>query len=287
MKKLALTTLTVLSCGMAYALPVFNPTEASLYTNGTWWSTSCCDPCDPCFSWCDAFSLRVGFYGDYVFQRNLERSNGHIVDSTTIFTNGGTLTLNICDWIDVWGMVGASKIKLHGDAALFATANPFSFIDLDFRSTVSWAVGARATIWECNNFGIGVEGQYFQTTPELGFIGDESGFVRNDAGGKTAGSTYGEWQAGLGASYTYSTGCPGTEFVPYIAVKWAGATFSLDNNTYVTHAANTYQLQNLTASKLWGYAVGVTATINHAFGVSVEGRWGDESAVSVDSQLRF
>ncbi len=54
-----------------YALPIGNPSEASLCTQGVFFGGSNCNTCDPCFCWFDAWSLRLGYYGDFVFNRNL------------------------------------------------------------------------------------------------------------------------------------------------------------------------------------------------------------------------
>ncbi len=73
MKKWIFCSLCLLSSGAVYALPVGNPAEASLLTNGIFFSPGVnCNPCDPCFSWFDIWSLKLGFYGDYVFNRHLK-----------------------------------------------------------------------------------------------------------------------------------------------------------------------------------------------------------------------
>lgn len=284
MKKLILMTLTVLSCGAAYALPIGNPSEASLYTTGLWWNDSCCQPCDPCFSWCDAFSVRIGFYGDYVFNRHMEVKNGNKsdIDDTEIFTNAGIVVLNICDWIDIFGTFGATDITIVTNSSSFSASTVVH--QLNFDTAWSWSVGGRATIWECDCFAIGVEGQYFSTSPDLDnsltYAAGTQVYFNNNNGAK-----YSEWQVGLGASYRWQTGCPGVAFVPYMGVKWAGSKLSLDNFTYTQYG--TQILSDLENKKLWGYAVGLTATVNNAVGVTVEGRFADEKAVYVTSQFRF
>lgn len=290
MKKLVLLVLTVLSCGAAYALPVGNPSEAGLYTNGLWWNNSCCAPCDPCFSWCDAFSVRVGFYGDYVFNRHMQiHSGGHDqsdINNTQIYTNAGLLVLNICDWIDIFTTLGASDFSIFTDGGSFSSNS--TMVQLDWATHWSWSVGGRATIWQCDCFSVGVEGQYFQSNPSLDSL------IRYDVGEITYfnannDTCYSEWQVGLGASYRWQTGCPGVAFIPYLAVKWAGSKFNIGDFrfTEVTAPSTVYTIRDLQSKKLWGYAVGLTATLCDAIGVTVEGRFADEKAVSVTSEFRF
>ncbi len=91
MKKIIFTILTILSCGGAYALPVGNPSDASLLYDGLIWEGHCADMCDPCVTWCDAFSVRIGFYGDYVFNRHMQVDT--IEDQSDIETRLGTLVV--------------------------------------------------------------------------------------------------------------------------------------------------------------------------------------------------
>ncbi len=286
MRKFILSALTMLLCGSAYALPVGNPTEASLYTNGVWWSRSSCDPCDPCGSWCDAFSVRLGFYGDYVFNRHLEvKSSSADIDRTQIFTNAGIVVLNVFDWIDIFGTFGATSITLSTDPEVFHSVTG-ELIGCVYSPEFSWSVGGRATLWECGCFGVGIEGQYFRTQPNLDRIYHDVNIFHPSTNN---GATYSEWQVGVGASYTFTTGCPGIAFIPYMGLKWAGSTFNMNTSSGGNTQANTnfYRFSDLEADKLWGYAVGLTAVVNEVVGATVEARFGDEKAVSATMQIRF
>ena len=48
-----------------------------------------------------------------------------------------------------------------------------------------------------------------------------------------------------------------------------------------------YTLNDLRSKKGWGYSVGMSLTLCDMIGVTVEGRWASEKAVSVNSQFRF
>lgn len=301
MKKLVATILTVLTCGAAYALPIGNPSEASLFLNGLCWDTPCCDPCDPCFSWCDAWSIRLGFYGDYVFNRHLEvddngdddfaDTRGADIDETSLFTNAGYIALNICDRVDIFSTLGASKLHIRTDASSFGLIGADSLeSELFFETRFSWSVGARATLWECDCFVLGIEGQYFRTTPNA------DSFLNYDTGAITYFDTeeinrhvkFHEWQVGVGISYRFATSCPTLALVPYAGVKWSWAKLTFNKDfTFVDDVGEPLTLQHFKAKKLWGYAVGMTFTLCDMIGVNVEGRWGDEKAVSVLAQFRF
>lgn len=286
MKKLFATVLTVLTCGAAYALPVGNPCEANLFTNGVFCESGCCDPCDPCFSWCDAWSLRVGFYGDYVFQRNLEL-DGHDerdINNTELYTNAAYLALNICDRVDVFTTLGATQLHLKLNSNAFGATSAVDS-ELFFKEDFSWSIGARATLWEYDSFCLGLEGQYFRTRPDIDyFTNDLDGSFNyfNDADAK-----YHEWQIGLGVSYRFATSCPTIAFVPYMGLKWSWSKLDSDNFAFATTNLGNLTIYDMESKKLWGYAVGMTFTLCDMVGVNVEGRFGDEAAIAVNGQFRF
>ena len=115
MKKLFATLLTVMACSAAHALPVGNPSDASLLCDGLLWEGHCGDPCDPCLSWSDAFSIRVGFYGDYVFNRHLKGDHRirKQIDHTKLITNAALITANFWDRFDVFTTLGATKLFME------------------------------------------------------------------------------------------------------------------------------------------------------------------------------
>lgn len=293
MKKLAATVLTFLAYGAVHALPVGNPSEASLFLKGAWWDSPCCNPCDPCFSWCDAWSLRIGYYGDFVFNRHMETDshiNGHHdLERTEMYTNAGYLALNICDRLDIFGTLGASVLHIRSDIQPWGVDVPMES-ELFFDDNFSWSVGGRATLWQCDCFAVGLEGQYFQTNPNLTAFFDygDGGLVSFDNDNNVI---YSEWQVGLGCSYRFGGFCsPGVSLVPYAAVKWSGSRLHFGNfafDTTVSGVHTTLTLPNLKNDKLWGYAVGMTLTVTQTVGVTVEARFADEQAVSCIGQFRF
>ncbi|MFN0064924.1 MAG: hypothetical protein ACKVOH_01670 [Chlamydiales bacterium] len=294
MKKLALLAISLMTCGMVHALPVGNPAEPALYTDGIFWegATACCDPCDPCASWCDWFSWRLGFYGDYVFNRHLEtKATGAFageVERTTISTNAGLITVGICDTVDLFATVGVSNLQLITNDKIFLVFDDFGKNgDILFSPKFSWSVGARWAIISCGNFALGLEGQYFQFSPNmdrwLTQANDDQSFTYFNT---NRGATYSEWQAGLGASYVIET-CGGVNVVPYAAFQAAGAKLKW-NTTHITiNGIDDYNMRQLKESKTWGWALGSTIMFNDAFGLGVEGRWANEKAVYVNGQVRF
>lgn len=288
MKRLVVTMLTVLTCGAAYALPVGNPSEASLLCDGLIWEGHCGDPCDPCLTWCDAFSFRVGFYGDYVFNRHLKvrndllipGNNGRKIEHAEIYTNAGYIAANLWDRIDVFTTLGATNAYLRTNDVIFNPATRNGVLEVETTTSFSWSVGGRATLWECGCTSLGIEGQYFRTKPRIRRITDFTGSAVGTQSvypDDSLSARYQEWQVGLGVSHRIHM------FVPYIAVKWAGCRTNV-LGSFETLPSDALSLRN---DKRWGYAVGVSLVDCEKAALTVEGRFADEKAVYVNGQIRF
>lgn len=296
MKKLFIVPIFL--CSSVFALPLGNPIEPSLF-----YSVGCCgddcgggpyydDPCLPLVSWGDKWNVRIGFYGDYVFNRNLEISGsgldqGNDIRETELITNAAYLAFNLCNIVDVFGTLGATKISVE-TSEISWVANGDANGRFETETHFSWSVGARAAIFQWDCFGVGIEGQYFRTTPDLTKYWTWSNGKYNYFNNHNR-MTYHEWQFGLGISYTFSTYCPDFKFVPYTGVKWSWARLHTGNFQFVSNGEGneTFTFFNLKTDKCWGYVVGLSFTMQSLIGVTVEGRFGDELALYVNGQFVF
>ncbi|WP_080127272.1 porin [Chlamydia suis] len=166
MKKLLKSVLVFAALGSAsslQALPVGNPAEPSLMIDGILWEGFGGDPCDPCTTWCDAVSLRLGYYGDYVFDRVLktdvakdfEMGTHYKADAGTsttpeitsnaaygkhfqdaeMFTNAAFMALNIWDRFDVFCTLGATNGYLKSNSAAFNLVGLFGLTGTSVAAT--------------------------------------------------------------------------------------------------------------------------------------------------------
>lgn len=286
MKKLFMTLLTVLTCGATYALPVGNPSDASLLCDGLIWEGHCGDFCDPCLSWCDAFSLRVGFYGDYVFNRHMQLDVANAperdIEHTQLFTNAAFIAGNFWDRFDIFTTLGSTNIFIDTNNKAFGFGGTGRF-QIETTSAFSWSIGARGTIWECGCTSLGAEFQYFYTKPDIKRVtldGEASVYPGDGFDAK-----YWEWQFGIGISHRINV------FVPYVAVKFAGsrlrfgdARFTFIEDDEVERDGELFRTEN---KKFCGFAVGVSLIDCEKASLTVEGRFCDEKAVYVNGQIRF
>lgn len=288
MKKLAMMMLTVFACGAAYALPVGNPSEASLLTDGVFCEGKCTDWCDPSFCWCDAFSFRVGFYGDYIFDRAMEigkvghRGDGNDIAHFNVNTNAGYLALNILNRADLFATVGASNLSWETNATVYAVdvENPTGDrLKLQTETDFSWSVGGRITLWECGCTTLGIEGQYFTFKPDLKRITyAESDTIYPDD--QNHFNRYSDWQVGLGISHRIAM------VVPYAAVRWGQASYDQDFTAQL-NSAGTLIIPDFENSKDWGYAVGVSLIDCEKALLTAEARFASEEALYVNAEFRF
>lgn len=298
MKKLFMTMLAVLSCGATYALPVGNPSGASLLCDGIFWEGHCGDMCDPCLTWCDAFSVRVGYWGNFQFNRYMDTdtSNEHRdADTVRVISNAGYLVGNFWDRAEIFGTVGTTRVDVWGDYIIWnpvgtnpVTRSGESLFHLTTTTDFSWSIGARGTIWECGCTAVGAEFQYLQTRPDLKFL-DE---YNNDgtttdryrqAFGNGYGIKYYDWQIGLGISHRINL------LVPYAAVRWSSAKLMLGDARIVgsSNVPNGATLNDLKAIKSWGYAVGVSLVDCEKMALTAEAGFASSLEASVIGEIRF
>ncbi|MFN0065905.1 MAG: hypothetical protein ACKVOH_06680 [Chlamydiales bacterium] len=318
MKRVGLAILTILTCGMVHALPVGNPSEASLLIDGLFWEGQCPDICDPNLTWCDAISIRVGFLGDYIFNRYLEINSNNKskdADKTRVMTNAGYFAANFWDRVDVFATLGASSIFQQSDFGTIANRGPGALgvvapsgdaiYQLWTNTDFSWSVGLRGPIWECGCTSVGAEFQYFQARPKLRYINTYSGpnaqvpLITSDTGSRQAfgnGYTtkYYDWKVGLGISHRIYN------LVPYAAVTCSNAKWLLGNavirNQYlfgvppqIAAQAIPFStvLQDQRAAKTWGYALGVTLVDCEKMSLNLEGDFASSLEVAINAQIRF
>lgn len=270
MKKLAGTLLSLLISGSAFALPIGNPWEASLMRDGIFWEGNGA----PCWNLCNAWSVRLGFYGDYVFHQDMEniaqKGHPHLHDFE-FYTNAGYLALNLWDRIDLFGTLGATRASIQTNlSAVGGTSNRRLFLESD--TSFSWSIGGRATIWEYGCFGIGAEGQYFRSLLNRNFTKIENEAPIYADGVET---TFREWQFGFGGAYRINISSCLTALIPYAGVKWSRTRLTPNIGGEIR------------SSCYFGFAVGATLLGCNKGSITVEGRFLNQKAVYVNGQVRF
>jgi hypothetical protein len=287
MRKLIITVFALLAPALSFALPIGNPWEASLHRTGLLLQGACFNSsASP--NWYEQFSIRFGYWGDFVFNHPLQLAHGSnraTIHKTQINTNAAYLALNACDRFDLFGTLGATQVNLSTPGRAFQL-NPAihggnAYIDINNQTAFSWSLGLRATLWQWGCLGVGAEAQYFWTHPHLNSVSsaDLDTFYFKDNKMR-----YYEWQVGVGASYRI--GIASCSFlVPYLGIKWSRCKMTFDNASDL--AIPNITLLDLKNNRYWGYATGITLVGCSKASVTVEGRYRNEKAVFINGQFRF
>lgn len=268
--------LSILGMATVHALPVGNPAEPMLFSNHVYFENQGC--CSPCINWCDFFNLRLGFYGDYVYNRRVEAPTSEAIfkeKRASMSTNAGEFVLNICDRVDLFATVGVTNIYLVENAGSIGK------ISVYYSPTLSYSGGGRLTLWKSNCFYIGIEGQYFYTRAELNSVSlwnEGESFYYNTASERN--ETYNEWQGALAASYQF-VNCANFVLIPYAAIQFAGVNWV--RNRTLDHS----QVFSFKQQQVVGWTLGVTALLCNLVDITAEGRWANESAFSLTGQVSF
>lgn len=299
MNMLKRSFVTAAATGMALSFPLTalqmgNPLDATWLTEGILWEGN--DYENSCLSLCDAWSFRVGYYGDFVFDRRLEvdnSPNNSDIRKTRIITNAGYLAFNVWNRYDLFVTLGETKFHIETPGSAFSLKGAgFVFndtVEIETESFFSWSVGLRATLWECGKLGLGAEAQYFQTRPRLNYF-EVPGYdvAYFDSRART---NYREYQVGLGVTYQIVLTECGTFVVPYVGAKWSRARFNLDD--YIVNLTSpftdplTADMFNLDSHHGFGAVIGVTLVGWDRWSFTAEGRFANEVALGLNSQLRF
>lgn len=272
MKKL-LTVITGLVAGSAlYAMPVLNPAEPALLTDGVFL-------CDEGACW----GLKLGYRGDFVYDARVRDSVGHINDFQ-FFSNSVVVTLNLWDRLDLYGFVGPSTYDFEairntsGGAARYVIGNS--------QLQTLWGIGAKAVLWEtcwgnCGTTYIGLDAQYESVSNnQLDRVTSDGATVATNG----VGFAFRETQVALGLAHRICN------LVPYVAVKWANRSGSINGVGVVgslVGGGTGVPLGGFRNHGHWGWAFGATLVDANRMSVTAEARFIDERALSVGAEFRF
>lgn len=279
MKYLSLAVGVLVLHDTLLALPVGNPSEASMMSKGVVWSQ---DASGSDQNWGGFFSIRAGYYGDFVFDRKTQvhQPVSHPgLSETSVYVNAGYLAFNFIDRIDLFGILGAAELCLDSEALTLGSRFGGERINAQTTTALSWGIGTRVTIYEYKRLSLGIEAQYFSTRPDILYISQAATYTAHPP---HMGMHYREWQVGLGLSYHIDLVIP---VVPYIAIDESSVTIQMDNAK--PGGAIDITLYDLESANNLGYALGVSLIDSERVSVTVEGRFANEKAFYANAQLRF
>lgn len=291
MKTTIASLLALLIPSGVIALPLGNPCDPGLLRTGVFCKGICSkdDDKDPP-QFCEVWSWRIGYYGDFVQNRHMEidrSEDNSSLRQTRLETHAASLALNFWDRFDVFGTAGTTHVTVSTPGRAF---RPTAILDnqnvtIDTDTHFSWSFGLRGMLWECGPLGFGAEVQYAHARPHLNSFTVEG----LDPFYYTTSThlDYHEWQMGIGVAYRIPIAGCSTALVPYVGLKWAHAKMQANTPQTPVTPLTTYTLFDLESERDFGFAIGITLIGCSKISLSIEGRFLDERAFSLNSQIRF
>ena len=220
------------------------------------------------------WSFRLAYFGDYVYNQrfNDEFTIGNCVETPTdiqFWTQAGMLTFNIRERIDLYGIVGGSRIQIDNEVK---TTQQFS-----------WGVGGKLVIVHEGRFRVGLDLKYFRADLTPAFLQCDhlaynvvSQFQFN----------YHEIQAALGVSYRTKYLSPyatATYLIAKIEPQPLITLVRLPQDDVLVEAAS----KSVIGSKRWGMALGTTIIDSRKASLALEWRVFNQNSVDVIGEIRF
>lgn len=257
-----LTLFTVSSMG--FAAPVGNPSAPRLIQEGFFIPKSC------------GVDARAGYEGDFVANAKLEQydqGKGR-VDCYNQETNSGTVTFNVVDRIDIYGVLGSSRTSANW--RFVDSIGGVHRIELETNYEFLWGVGARGILYEWGNTSLGMGGR-FESSHYFPCWLTSDGIPQS-----VINSTlhWREWQIDLDVSYKIDI------FVPYIGVKYSNAQTKINGFSVPISQSGTGNDQFKNRVPV-GVFIGCSLSSSKYFMLNIEGRLVDEEAVTISGDIRF
>ncbi len=246
-----------------YAGPIGNPSVPEIIEEGFMISPAA------------GASVRVGYEGNFVSDARLTqyREGRGRVDEFQLDINSGTLTLNVLNRVDFYGVLGASRIKSNWR---FEVNNVESRIETETNYRLAWSAGTNIALLTWGNTAFGAGGRYTYTDPSISWL-TSNGVPINNV--RTT-IKFREWQGNLGFSHKIDI------FIPYIGVKYSNAKARIiDADTII--ANNGDASDHMKRNYHFGLYLGCTLSNAKLFMLNLEARLIDEEAFTISGDIKF
>jgi hypothetical protein len=245
-----------------FAAPVGNPLNPEIIDEGFFISP---------VSW---VNFRLGYEGIFVSDARMDKEleKGKI-DNFKNDINSGSITLNIKNRIDMFGILGASRIRSDWR---FINSGVMSRIEIESKYKFYWATGTKIILFQWHNTALSAGGRYSCTKPTLSFITSD-GIPHDTTDGQIR---FKDWQVDMGIAHEIDI------FIPYVGVKYSRAKAKIINSP-ITIAMNSQNFLKMKNRDRFGVYAGCSLSNSKYFMLTIEARFLDEEAISVVGEMKF
>ena len=228
----------------------------------------------------------AGFAGNYVFNRRLMLTKSESeLPKSEIYTNGANLSYEFFNRVELNAGLGATDFKFNTHLASISTENIGNediFIDTD--TSFSYSVGLRGNAFTFKNITAGLQAEYFSARPKVNSVTDR---VFDTILFPNSRLTYRELQIGGALSYPLAVMDFAT-FIPYAGIKYSNVSGRFtDTLIEIAGAEIPFSNLELKTDRPIGYAIGATLFNAGTWNCTFEGRFSDERAFSLTTNLIF
>lgn len=244
------------------AMLVGDPSQPALTQCGVIFQTPC------------SFSFRAGYLDDWIYRLPTQEISDDpdallMHAHFQISTYAGQLTCNFARRLDLYGLVGSSRMQI--DEEIFT------------KRALSWGTGLKLIILQSGDWYLGTDFKYFQTNqkPRYFIIDGQPYNVVNRYL-----LNYKEYQVAVGVAYQISV-C-----VPYCNVTYLETTMEPVPRKVLVRLPDVDEKVDFPTARMenenkWGAALGLTFLDNKRFTFSVEWRLVNQYAVDWNFDIRF
>ncbi|GAB4186859.1 MAG: hypothetical protein Tsb0015_05000 [Simkaniaceae bacterium] len=216
--------------------------------------------------------FKTGYFLDHArnqhfdLEESCNRSDFVKIGSFSYWMHGGSLTFNINDFVEIYGLFGKAKVSL---------TQKFSNLKTKYGSNFEWfgGGGGRATIIFWKNTTFGMDAKYFQSLP-MKLSGDLKG-QKNSAAEHLR-----SWQVGAGLSHRLGF------FIPYIGGIYTKYHLKVGRSKQDLITISEKKLRFVN-HRNFSLAGGFSFSSPKIFLMTVEGRIFGEEAITASFQVRF
>ncbi|MDE3056255.1 MAG: hypothetical protein KGI80_06175 [Verrucomicrobiota bacterium] len=219
--------------------------------------------------------LRAGYEGDFAGDEKLEQTQGGSsrVDTFQQYTNSATVTLNLLDRLDIFGLVGSSRASADW---LVQNGSTTTYIELETFYRFLWGMGGRAILFEWGKLSLDAAGRY-------SLCHYKPSYFSSNGVPQTTENTHidwNEWQIALVLAYRIDL------FTPYLGAQYARTEVNLGNFP-VSIAPNDSTSNQFVSRIPVGMVIGCGISNGNYFMLNLEGRLINEEALTISGDLRF